>query len=327
MASSTSFKPRDLRIMATQEDTTGKLFRSELYIPVKRQDKSFDDLHMSRLATEAFGADSDADFAMRRLNWERRLDEIKRDFFKFSPFSPATSPVHGGDRLDVVERSRATVVKSPSGRPEFSVQFDVKDFKADEVNVSTSRDGQLVVSAKHEMRDGSSTLLKEYRRAVDLPQHVQPEQMRAVLSADGILSITAPIEPPVYGGGSLAIDGALSPVLVTQQLSPLASTNKTSVVERSSGSEVNYSISVLGYAPEEVSISVQGHTVKVHAVHDENSAGRKVHNEMKKQFDLPPSVDPGKVRAYIKDGRTLFVEAAIRENLQGTIQVLPVRHE
>lgn len=39
------------------------------------------------------------------------------------------------------------IQQSPSGKPEFAVQFDVKDFKPEEVNVST-KDGKLVIAGE-----------------------------------------------------------------------------------------------------------------------------------------------------------------------------------
>lgn len=39
------------------------------------------------------------------------------------------------------------IQQNPSGKPEFAVQFDVKDFKPEEVNVST-KDGKLVIAGK-----------------------------------------------------------------------------------------------------------------------------------------------------------------------------------
>ena len=65
----------------------------------------------------------------------------------------------------------------------------------------------------------------------------------------------------------------------------------------------------------------------VRAKHDEAYSGRKVHNEMTKSIDLPPSVDPMHVRSYIKDNDTLHIEAHLRDDLVGKIHVIPVSHK
>ena len=74
-------------------------------------------------------------------------------------------------------------------------------------------------------------------------------------------------------------------------------------------------------------MTVEGRKVIVHAKHDEATGGRKVHNEMTKSFDLPPSVNPHHVRSYIKDGSTLFIEAHLRDDLAGKIHLVPVTHK
>ncbi|KAF6017033.1 hsp-25 [Bugula neritina] len=152
--------------------------------------------------------------------------------------------------------------------------------------------------------------------------------MRSTLSRDGILSITAPIRPPNYlPGTSSALQ---SNSLVTQQhANALSTMPATTVVTKQSnaGDALNYSLSIAGYKPEEVSVSVEGRKVIVKAKHEENSGGRKVHNEMTKSFDLPPSVDSHHVRSYIKDGNTLYIEAQLRDDLAGKIHLVPVTHK
>lgn len=77
----------------------------------------------------------------------------------------------------------------------------------------------------------------------------------------------------------------------------------------------------------QVTVTVEGRKVVVRAKHDESTGGRKVHNEMTKSFDLPPSVDANNVRSYIKDGTTLYIEAHLRDDLVGKIHLVPVTHK
>merc|ERR1719318_1061667 len=112
---------------------------------------------------------------------------MKSDFFHFSPFN---------DQHPHIESTRA-LQPGPTGNPEFAIRFDVKDFKPEEINVSTLG-GKLTVSAAHEEKTGNSTSRREFKRTVDVPSDVQVGLMRSTLSKDGILSITAPINPPNY---------------------------------------------------------------------------------------------------------------------------------
>merc|ERR1739842_176398 len=50
----------------------------------------------------------------------------------------------------------------------------------------------------------------------------------------------------------------------------------------------------------------------VHAEHEEKAAGRTLHKEFNKEYDLPESVDPATIQAYIGDDNKLTIEAPIR---------------
>jgi len=61
-------------------------YKTELYIPVKRHHGDFDDFFKSRWL-EHNNTAMDAEFDKRRMDWDMKLDDLKRDFFHFSPFS------------------------------------------------------------------------------------------------------------------------------------------------------------------------------------------------------------------------------------------------
>lgn len=58
--------------------------------------------------------------------------------------------------------------------------------------------GCLVVEAKqNEVKDGGTKLNKEFCRKIQLPADVDPEKLSSTLSAEGVLSVKAPV-PPQY---------------------------------------------------------------------------------------------------------------------------------
>ena len=81
-----------------------------------------------------------------------------------------------------------------------------------------------------------------------------------------------------------------------------------------------------GYAPEDLTITVEGRKVKIRGKRVETSrlGGRKTHNEFTKVFDLPSHVSPDTVKCYIQDGHTLHIVSSIRDDLQGAVHFLPV---
>lgn len=92
--------------------------------------------------------------------------------------------------------------------------------------------------------------------------------------------------------------------------------------------QIDYTLPVSGYAPEEITITVEGRKVKVHGKHIENKVGgRKTHNEFTKLFDLPSRVSPENVRSYIKDGHTLHIIAHLSGDIQGAVHFLPIKRK
>ena len=78
----------------------------------------------------------------------------------------------------------------------FQVEFDVQDYRPEELSIKTEGD-VLVVLAKHETKDadgGSSYVSKQFEQRFTLPSGVKPEQIASSLSKDGVLTISAPRE-------------------------------------------------------------------------------------------------------------------------------------
>ncbi|VDN28425.1 unnamed protein product [Gongylonema pulchrum] len=88
-------------------------------------------------------------------------------------------------------------VKNPiieeDGVKKFLLELDVRRFNPEEVTVRTNaKDNTLTVEAKH--KDDESKF--EYLRKLTLPQGVVSKDMTCHFTADGILQIKAPYNPP-----------------------------------------------------------------------------------------------------------------------------------
>ncbi|XP_041368904.1 alpha-crystallin B chain-like isoform X1 [Gigantopelta aegis] len=94
------------------------------------------------------------------------------------------------------------IVQDGNGR-KFRLQFDVRQFKPEEILVKT--DGKLLsVHAKHEEKGDNKSSFREYHRQYLLPDQVNPESLVSKLSHDGLLSIDAPL-PALEGKMEKAI--------------------------------------------------------------------------------------------------------------------------
>ena len=66
-----------------------------------------------------------------------------------------------------------------------------------------------------------------------------------------------------------------------------------------------------GYKPEDVNIKVTDNTLKVQAVHIDNSRGNQIHREYSRSYILPEWVNPELLRARMSDNGTLTVEVPL----------------
>lgn len=81
-------------------------------------------------------------------------------------------------------------------KDKFQVNLDVQHFAPEEISVKTA-DGYIVVEGKHEeKKDEHGFISRQFSRRYALPEGCVPETVESRLSADGVLSITAPRKVP-----------------------------------------------------------------------------------------------------------------------------------
>lgn len=92
--------------------------------------------------------------------------------------------------LESLTRDLGSTIKVDKDK--FQINLDMQHFGQDEVNVKTEN-GYVVVEAKHEEKqDAHGYVSRQFVRRYELPEGVDPEDVAANLSSDGILTITAP---------------------------------------------------------------------------------------------------------------------------------------
>ncbi|KAL8596570.1 hypothetical protein ACOMHN_059711 [Nucella lapillus] len=84
------------------------------------------------------------------------------------------------------------VVKGSDGQRQFRLEFDLRQFAAEEVEVRTAGH-VLTVQAKHEESGDRKKAHREYFRQCTIPQGVDPRAILSRLSPSGILSVSAPL--------------------------------------------------------------------------------------------------------------------------------------
>ncbi|KFD55439.1 hypothetical protein M513_03779 [Trichuris suis] len=118
------------------------------------------------------------------------FDEIGRMGRHVENLSRAMLAPFAYDELPrIAGEERGSVVNDEK---KFQVSLDVKQFKPEELEVTT-KDNQLIIHGKHEeKKDQHGFVKREFTRAYWLPQGIKPESFKSNLSAEGLLTIEAP---------------------------------------------------------------------------------------------------------------------------------------
>ncbi|KAK0068401.1 serpin B3 [Biomphalaria pfeifferi] len=149
--------------------------------------------------------DMERDMERRRREWEEEIDKMRKEFFHLHPQNSEFGLDRPSSRLTAnstpylteKEDGKPLIEKDDQGNPVFKVQFNMKGYKPEEVNVKMDST-KIMVCAKHEEKGSGSTVSREYNREVNIPCDVNPLSLQCSLNPDGALVIHAPIPAPTY---------------------------------------------------------------------------------------------------------------------------------
>jgi HSP20 family molecular chaperone IbpA len=182
-------------------------YKSEVYIPIQKDDKSFEERQKSiwdeiNSDLRNFGGgdrsiwdDMHLRMDSRRREWDAEVDRMRKDFFRLKP---SESRKDSSDNLlEKMDLDNIFCDDVKKGDKKFRVSFDVSQFSPEEISVRT-QDSKLIVHAKHEEKGSGKNVSREFSRQVDIPRHVDPDKLSCTLSNDGVLQVEAPVPAPAY---------------------------------------------------------------------------------------------------------------------------------
>ena len=73
---------------------------------------------------------------------------------------------------------------------------------------------------------------------------------------------------------------------------------------------------VSNFKPEEIEVKAKDHVLYVHAKHEENTPDKKVFREFSKQYTLPKTVDPEKLKSIVTNDGVLHIEGPAPEAIE-----------
>lgn len=176
-------------------------------------------------------------------------------------------------------------------------KFNMSEFRPEDIAITVT-DTSLKVHAVREESDyrGSGKTYREFKREIGLPFGADVKRLKNSLQQDGTLII----EIPVLDNETLR--PPLSPTGVSKQFSNFSLNENTAAQQQqqavtsssisgssstgglinttNDGKDLRLTFDLTGYKPEDLSIKViDGNTLKIHAVHIDNTRGNQIHRE------------------------------------------------
>jgi len=209
----------------------------------------------------------------------------------------------------------------------FQVEFDVQDYRPEELSIKTEGD-VLVVLAKHETKadeaggNSGSYVSKQFEQRFTLPSGVKPEEISSSLSKEGVLTVSAPRETVRKTsqtiGGFTKTRGALEETF-NPQSTAAAGGDQGLPHPRVKYDDDRFQISLdcKKYKPEELDVKVEGNTIVITAKQEIKEPGGTRTRVFEQKFTLPSGVKADKVSSSIdRDG--LLTITAPRGNVSAS---------
>lgn len=328
-------------------------YRSELRIPVQRDrsNKSvdlFDDFDKwSSWSDFDRSPRTILDREPRQIPWSRRLRTISTNRLRSSDdwyadvqrrfdeqrrkMDEDMKRIEPNPGLSGLSRSRdnfsSGFERATGGGVQFMAQFELTGYDPDSVKVCV-KNQQLHVSAKTEDRSSTSRINREYMRSINLPIGAEDDKLSAVLSLDGILSVSCPMKPPPFSSTQIPLNEnnqsrvsddvgfhSLRPFnrsyrlnnsrepTMSQSSHSLLSHHDDNFIKKHRRPRFRLELPIDNiYTPGEIQIKTLNNRIYVNARHEDRGSSRTAVREFSKEYDIPDSVNPESLAATFDDG-------------------------
>lgn len=242
----------------------------------------------------------------RRKLWEDEFDRMRQEFFTLRPSEKPSQPLTS---LNLDSGLQSMFETDQDGVQRYRVRFDVSEFRPEEIQVKV-QESKLIVNAKHEEKSAQTSVSREYSRQVDIPSNVDQDRMQCVLSKDGVLTVEASVSQPAPPSPDTSFPVRPSPQMKSLDVGTPV---KNPIITEADGSrKLRLQVDIGEFRPEDVVVKTMDRKLIVHAEHEEKTSGRTLHKEFNKEYDLPESVDPATIQAFIADDKNLTIEAPLK---------------
>lgn len=185
----------------------------------------------------------------------------------------------------------------------FQVEFDVKDYKPEELSIKTEGD-VLIVLAKHETKteNGGSFVSKQFEQRFTLPSGVNPDAITSALAKDGTLTVSA---PRVMAKQEM-IKSTANKSLESNNVYSHSNQDEEGLPHpkvRYDEDKFQISLDCQHYKPEELDVKVEGSSIIIQAKQEVKEAGGTRTRVFEQKFTLPSGVKADRVTSsFSRDG-------------------------
>ena len=239
---------------------------------------------------------------------------LHRDLFAFPSLRPTPRFLQVGKEdanmlsaaRDTSQHELSPKAKVTYDEAKFQVEFDVQDYRPEELSIKTEGD-VLIVLAKHETKteNGGSFVSKQFEQRFTLPSGVKPESITSSLSKDGTLTVTAPREVP-QGAGFKRLEqsnGGPNANAVYAHSNNDQEEGLPHPKVKYDDDKFQISLDCHKYKPEELDVKVEGSTIIITAKQESKEAGGTRTRVFEQKFTLPSGVKAEKVTStFSRDG-------------------------
>ncbi|XP_064616797.1 uncharacterized protein LOC135480801 [Liolophura sinensis] len=249
------------------------------------------------------------------------------------------------------------IVTDKDGNKKFHLEFDLRQFKPEEIQLTTANN-MLNVEAKHEEKSDDRMSYREYRRQYTIPEGVDVKTLQSKLNHNGVLSIEAPVQQkqdvkiPIAHKWfvplgfeddlwrSLASDlervnqqmrglnDRYSSLVPTQPLdigwNEAFKMDNPIVTDKDGNKKFHLEFDLRQFKPEEIQLTTANNMLNVEAKHEEKSDDRMSYREYRRQYTIPEGVDVKTLQSKLGHNGVLSIEAPVQQKQDVKI---PIAHK
>eukprot|EP00092_Neocalanus_flemingeri_P002650 GFUD01002838.1.p1 GENE.GFUD01002838.1~~GFUD01002838.1.p1 ORF type:complete len:464 (+),score=130.83 GFUD01002838.1:288-1679(+) len=203
---------------------------------------------------------------------------------------------------------RSPKAKVSYDQDKFQVEFNVQDYRPEELSIKTEGD-VLIVLAKHETKaeGGQSFVSNQFEQRFSLPSGVKIEKIASSLSKDGVLTVSAPRENlPISSYQKKGeIENKSGQVFSQSEESEGLPQPKVSYDD----TKFQISLDVKSYSPEDLDVQVEGNSIILTAKQKIKEAGGTRTRVFEQKFSLPNGVKAELVKSTLTREGVLVITA------------------